>query len=85
METDEKLVKVAVVMDDFQAHAIRAQLESAGIEAFVMGDELMASLPASGLPRVEVYVKADDVETARTILAEQEPLEEYSEDEENSE
>ena len=84
MDDPEKLVKIAEVINDIEAQTIRAQLESGGIEAIVMGDNLMASIPYSGIPRVEVYVKASDVEQARQILNTTELLEDEESDDENA-
>ncbi|MBL7215569.1 MAG: DUF2007 domain-containing protein [Phycisphaerae bacterium] len=75
MDKDEKLVTIAEFSDDLQAHMMRIELEAAGIEVFVMGDQLMSVVPKAGIPRVEVCVRASDVEKVKQVLAEQEPLE----------
>lgn len=81
MNENEKLIKIAEFADDVQAHILRIKLESAGIEVFVLGDQLMSVVPKAGIPRVEVCVKTSDVEEAKRILSEKEPLE----DDESSE
>ena len=80
MDNQEKLVKIAEVMDDVEAQIIGAQLDYEGIEATVVGDKLMASGPYGGIMPVEVYVKASDVEKAKAIMAKAEPLEDDESD-----
>ena len=80
MREDEKLVTIAEFNDDLQAHMMRIELEAAGIEVFVMGDQLMSVVPKAGIPRVEVCVRTSDVEKAKQVLAEQEPLEDDESD-----
>jgi len=84
MDNKEKLVKIAKFMDDVEAQTMRAQLESEGIEAIVMGDKLMASGPYGGIVPVEVYVKASDIERAQQILDTTESLEDDESDDEDA-
>ena len=65
---NERLVTVAEFINDIDAHMARIVLEEEGIEAFVLGDQLMNIAPKAGIPRVELLVKQSDTEKAKEIL-----------------
>jgi hypothetical protein len=86
MRDDQKLVPIAEFEGSFDAELAKLALENAGIESVVFGEDLLAVLPHINAIKVELRVFEADVERARQVLAEMEPLEgadEDTEDEEN--
>lgn len=71
--TDAELIEVYSAANTQDAYIIKASLESVGIEAHVMGDNLqnaVGDLPAASIAPV-VWVHAKNYEQARTIISEQ--------------
>jgi len=68
MHKNEKLITIGEFGYDADAHLARIALEVEGIEACVMGD-FLAGTPKFGIPKVELKVKASDIEKARQVLA----------------
>lgn len=62
------LVTVAEYANGPEAHISKMLLETHGVRAMVMGEELMNIIPKAGLPRVQVQVCAEDAERAKEIL-----------------
>ena len=83
MREDQKLVVIAEFEGSFDAELAKVTLENAGIEAVVFGEDLVTMLPHINAIKVELRVFETDVERAREILAQQEPLDD-SENEESS-
>lgn len=81
MRDEEKLVPVAEFDGGFDAELAKAALQDAGIEAVVFGEDLMPTLPNIETFRVQVRVFEKDLERAKQVLAEKQPLD----DEESNE
>ena len=82
MHEDEKLVAIQEFESEFDAELAKQVLENAGIKSVVFGEDLVTMLPHINAIRVELRVFERDVERAKQILAEKEPLED---DESNAE
>ena len=80
MHKDEKLVSIAEFEGSFDAELAKLALENAGIQSVVFGGDLLAVLPHINAIKVELRVFEEDVERARQVLAEMEPLEDTDED-----
>ena len=83
MREDQKLVAIAEFEGSFDAELAKVTLENAGIEAVVFGEDLVTMLPHINAIKIELRVFEADVERAREILSQQEPLDD-GEDEEGS-
>jgi hypothetical protein len=72
MNSDERLVTVVTFADVSQASLFRSQLEAAGIEYFLVGEDDSRFFPLglSPVAGVKVQVKESDVEKAGEILDE---------------
>ncbi len=76
MLEDEKLIKIAEFETGFDAELAKQTLDSAGIESIVVGEDIGAIKPYSTTSfNVELQVFEKDVEKAKQILAEKEPIE----------
>ena len=83
MRDDEKLVPIAEFGGEFDAELAKSTLTDAGIESVVFGEDLVTTLPHINAIRVELRVFENDVERAKQILAEMEPLEDGDSDEDD--
>ena len=81
MRDNQKLVPIAEFEGSFDAELAKLALENAGIESVVFGGDLLAVLPHINAIKVELRVFEADVERAKQILAEREPLEDSESDE----
>ena len=75
MRDEEKLVAIAEFEGSFDAELAKLALENAGIESVVFGEDLVTMLPHINAIHVELRVFDKDVERAKQVLAEKEPLE----------
>jgi hypothetical protein len=64
---DRELVTVFETMEESQAMVIRGLLESAEIDALIVGENAENALPVGGM---KVLVPAEDADEARRIIAE---------------
>ena len=80
MREDEKLVAIQEFESGFDAELAKQILEEAGIESVVFGGDLMTALPNIESIKVELRVFERDVEKAKQVLAEREPLEDAESD-----
>jgi hypothetical protein len=69
---DGKLVTIAEFGSSFDAQMAKMTLESNGIKAVVVGEDLLWISPKAGIPKVEVKVLACDAEEAKQIIEAQE-------------
>lgn len=75
MREDEKLVSVAEFENSFDAELAKVTLENAGIRSTILGEDIGIIQPySSTLFHVELQVFEKDLERAREVLAQQEPL-----------
>lgn len=74
MKDDQKLVTIGEFESSFDAELAKLALDNAGIQSAVLGDNLPVNLPEIEAFRIELQVFEDDVERAKEILAQQEPL-----------
>ena len=81
MKDDQKLVPIAEFEGSFDSELAKLALENAGIESVVFGGDLLAVLPHINAIKVELRVFEDDVERARQVLADMEPLGDSESDE----
>jgi hypothetical protein len=65
---EDKLVTVADFTDHIAANAAKLQLEAEGIEAVVVGENLMGAYPTYGTMQIEVQVMEKDAAKARAVL-----------------
>ena len=78
---DDKLVTIAEFESNLGAQMAKANLESSGIKAIIVGENIHGLLPADGMLNVELKVLEKDASQARIILdSEQSPLEDQQED-----
>ena len=71
--SDEQIVRLTVVSNEIEAEVIRSLLESEGIESTQQRTDYGAGstdATGSGGPR-EILVRAEDLETATALIAEQ--------------
>ena len=71
--SDEQIVKLTVVSNEIEAEMIRSLLQSEGIESTQQRTDYGAGATdatGSGGPR-EIRVRAEDLETATALIAEQ--------------
>ena len=80
---EDKLVTVADFADHIAANAAKLQLKADGIEAVVVGENLMGAYPTYGTMRIEVQVMAEDVAKAKAVL--ESVAGDYAEDEQGAE
>ncbi len=66
---ENKLVTVEEFETGFEAELAKAQLEAEGIEAIVVGGDLLAVMPAIGRIKVELQVFEKDAQKAAQIIA----------------
>ena len=64
----DKLVTVADFTDHIAANAFKLQLEAEGIEAVVVGENLMGAYPTYGTMQIEVQVMEKDLDRAKVVL-----------------
>ena len=69
---DDKLVTIAEYGSSFDARMTKMNLESNGIEAVIVGEELLCIAPKAGIPNIQVKVLACDVEKSKQIIDAQE-------------
>ena len=69
MRDDEQLVTIAKFESGFDAELAKLELDNAGIESVVLGDNLTVNLPEIELIRIELQVFEKDIERAKEILA----------------
>ena len=65
---EDKLVTVADFTDNIAANAAKLQLEAEGIEAVVVGENLMGAYPTYGTMQIEVQVMEKDAARAKVVL-----------------
>ncbi len=65
---EDKLVTVGEFETGFEAELAKVQLEAEGIEAIVVGGDLLAVMPAIGMIKVELQVFEKDAEKAAQII-----------------
>lgn len=75
MHENEKLVTIAEYENGFDAELAKVTLENAGIESVVFGADLVVNMPTIEPIQIELKVFEKDVERAKQVLAEKEPLE----------
>ena len=81
MDEDKKLVTVAEFDNSFNAELAKAALDDAGIESVVLGEDLTANVTFNtAIFNIEIQVMEDDVEQAKQVLADMEPLEDEESD-----
>ncbi len=66
---DNKLVTIAEYETGFEAELAKVRLEEEGIEAIVVGGDLVANMPTIEVIRVELQVFEKDAEKAAQIIA----------------
>ena len=66
---EDKLVKIAEYETGFEAELAKVRLEEEGIEAIVVGGDLVANMPTIEVIRVELQVFEKDAEKAAQIIA----------------
>ena len=81
MKDDEKLVTIVKFESSFNAELAKLELDNAGIQSVVLGDNLPVNLPEIDVIRIELQVFEKDAERAKQILAEKYPLDEGQNDE----
>jgi len=83
---EDRLVTIAEFDTVFDAELVKLRLENEGIEAVVVGGDLLANMPTISRIRIQLQVLARDVVRAKALLAamedlsEEEPLDEEDED-----
>lgn len=77
MSDDQTLVTIEQFENSFDAELAKVALDDAGIESVLLGGDLV-NMVTYGVPSItiELQVRQKDVERARQVLAEKEPLEE---------
>jgi len=85
MREDEKLVTVGEYENTFDAELAKLTLDNAGVESVILGQELVGML-VYGVPSltIKLQVRQADIEKAKQILAEKEPLTDDGDDDEES-
>ena len=66
---EDKLVTVGEFENGFEAELAKVRLEAEGIEAIVVGGDLLAVMPAIGRIKVELQVFEKDAQKAAQIIA----------------
>ncbi len=76
--TTRNLVEVYATQGHLRAHVVKSKLEAAGIPALLSYDSasLIFGLTVDGIGKVRVMVPAQHAAEARSILAEDRPLQE---------
>ena len=74
MSENDKLVTIAEFENGFDAELAKIALDNASIKSVVFGGHLVVNMPTIEPIRIELKVFETDVERAKEILAEQEPL-----------
>lgn len=71
-----ELVEIAVMQNDAEAMVVKSVLESEGIEALYHSNLVQSVHPitVNGIGKVRVFVRIEDEERAREILASREDL-----------
>ncbi len=69
MTMEDKLVTVGEFENGFEAEFVKVQLEAEGIDAIVVGGDLLAVMPAIGRIKVELKVFEKDAQKAAQIIA----------------
>ena len=72
---NDKLVTVAEYLVIYDAEFAKSLLESSGIKATIVGENVHGLYPADGMLNVELKVFQRDVERAKGILQSQESIE----------
>ena len=65
---NEKLITIAEFASCFEAQVAKADLETAGIKAVIVGESIKDLLPADGMLNVQLQVFAASAEEAIKIL-----------------
>ncbi len=65
---EDKLVTVGEFETGFEAELVKVQLEAEGIEAIVVGGDLLAFMPAIGVIKVQLKVFEKDAQKAAQII-----------------
>ena len=69
---DDKLITIAEYGSSFDARMTKMNLESNGIKAVIVGEELLCIVPKAGIPNIQVKVLACDAERSTQIINAQE-------------
>ena len=72
---NDKLVTIAEYAAIYDAEFAKSQLESEGIKATIVGENVHGLYPADGMLNVELKVFESDIEQAKSILQSQESIE----------
>ncbi|MHC4952193.1 MAG: putative signal transducing protein [Planctomycetota bacterium] len=78
------MVPIAEFEGSFDAELAKLALDKEGIESVVFGEDLVTMLPHINAIRVELRVFEPDVERAKQVLAEMEPLEDNDSNEQET-
>ena len=68
MTMEDTLVTVGEFENGFEAELAKVRLEEEGIEAIVVGGDLLAVMPAIGVIKVELKVFEKDAQKAAQII-----------------
>ncbi len=66
---EDKLVTIAEYETDFEAELAKVRLEEEGIDAIVVGSDLVANMPTIEVIKVELQVFEKDAQKAAQIIA----------------
>ncbi|MBN1125231.1 MAG: DUF2007 domain-containing protein [Sedimentisphaerales bacterium] len=69
--TEDELVTIAEFGHEFEAEMARIALENEGIEATIVGGDLVANMPTIEDIKIQLQVFEKDVERAEQVLAAQ--------------
>jgi len=65
---DDKLVTIAEFASSLEAQFAKSALQSEGINAIIVGDNIKDLLPADGMLNVQLQIFARDIEKAKAVL-----------------
>jgi len=66
---EDKLVTVGEFETGFEAELVKVRLEEQGVEAIVVGEDLVANMPTIERIKIELQVFEKDAEKAAKIIA----------------
>ena len=70
MTMEDKLVTAGEFQNGFEAEIVKVRLEAEGINAIVVGGDLVANMPTIGVPiKVQLQVFEKDAQKAAQIIA----------------
>jgi len=78
---EDKLVTIAEYETGFEAELAKVRLEEEGIEAIVVGGDLVANMPTIEVIKIELQVFERDAQKAAQIIAAMEQEHESESDE----